>query len=136
MYIFILLYFIVAECRLVPSPGRCLDSQKKSVYTYSDKLGVCVEITGCYDFHDRNVWRTVDACNERCHVNVSVIPDLSNYDIALGKAPLTSLWFKIFHFSSFFTFGVSKNTYIKNYEYVMYVLFSLSHFVDLVNCKF
>ncbi|KAL4222804.1 hypothetical protein ACF0H5_018844 [Mactra antiquata] len=71
------------ECKLVPAPGRCLDSQKKSVYTYSDKLGICVEITGCYDFHDRNVWRTHQACNDRCHVNTTVTPDLTKYDIAL-----------------------------------------------------
>lgn len=78
--------YSVSECKLIPSPGRCLDSQKKSVWTYSDKLGICVEITGCYDFHDRNVWRSVRACNERCHVNITAITDLKDYDIALGKS--------------------------------------------------
>ncbi|KAH3719807.1 hypothetical protein DPMN_062682 [Dreissena polymorpha] len=58
----------------------------RNVFTFSEKLGVCVEINGCYDFHDRNVWETMTLCANRCHVNAPDVPDMSNYDIALGNS--------------------------------------------------
>jgi len=50
----------ISECQLNPTPGRCLPSEEETVWVYNTKLAACTELTGCYDFHDRNVWSSRD----------------------------------------------------------------------------
>ncbi|KAH3719805.1 hypothetical protein DPMN_062680 [Dreissena polymorpha] len=55
-----------------PTPGLCLDSQRKTFWTFSTKTNSCTRITGCFDIHDRNTWLTQVGCEKNCFKNDSV----------------------------------------------------------------
>ena len=63
----VFMFYFPTECQLNPTPGRCLIEEENTFWMYNTKLGVCVRITGCYDFHDRNVWSSEDRCRSKCN---------------------------------------------------------------------
>lgn len=58
--------FCFPECRLNPTPGVCRDSERQMYWTFSQKTGTCVQLTGCYTIRDRNVWLTRQMCRNNC----------------------------------------------------------------------
>ena len=61
-------FFPSTECKINPSPGRCSENEKRTFYSFSNKVGGCVEIYGCYTINDRNVWYTRHGCKRSCLV--------------------------------------------------------------------
>ncbi|KAH3719808.1 hypothetical protein DPMN_062683 [Dreissena polymorpha] len=47
-------------------PGMCQPENKRTFWSFSQKTGSCVQITGCYTVKDRNVWLSRDMCRNRC----------------------------------------------------------------------
>ena len=68
----------ISECQLNPTPGRCPLEEENTFWMYNTKLGVCVRITGCYDFHDRNVWSSEQRCQTKCNVGDmgTILPEI------------------------------------------------------------
>lgn len=76
------IYNHLSECQFVPSPGRCRETEKRRLWSYSTKIGACTELYGCYGIRDRNVFMTRVGCERSCFVTDSNDPSLSSY---LGK---------------------------------------------------
>lgn len=41
-------------------------SEQQTFWTFSQKTGTCVQLTGCYTIRDRNVWLTRQMCRNNC----------------------------------------------------------------------
>lgn len=54
------------DCRVVPSPGRCAQAEKRTFWSYSTKIGACTELYGCYGIRDRNVFQSRAFCERSC----------------------------------------------------------------------
>ena len=80
--------YIISECFINPSPGRCAPSQRRRFYSYSSKTRRCEEIMGCYSVRDRNVFLSRGGCSRVCAVdpNVTIIPlpDGPGMSVAVG----------------------------------------------------
>lgn len=81
----------VSECRLNPTPGVCRESEHRDFWTFSQKTGTCVQITGCYTIRDRNIWLTRQMCRNNCikkeyQTSSSVLP---NFLADATKGPST-----------------------------------------------
>ncbi|XP_060599372.1 uncharacterized protein LOC132752976 [Ruditapes philippinarum] len=54
------------QCYINPSPGRCNPSDRQSMWSFSTKTNDCQQIFGCYSVRDRNVFRTLNNCRDKC----------------------------------------------------------------------
>ena len=77
-----------SECYIIPSPGRCSQSQRRNFFTYSPKVNRCVRLRGCYSVKDRNVFLSNEGCDRTCSRNSSSVildPEYAGMDIASGE---------------------------------------------------
>lgn len=67
-----------------PTPGFCLENQRKTFWTFSTKTNSCTRIMGCFDIHDRNTWLSLDGCRRNCFKNESAVEENTGV-LPLGK---------------------------------------------------
>lgn len=91
--------FFFAECLINPTPGICLENQRKTFWTFSTKTNSCTRITGCFDIHDRNTWLTLNGCRNNCFKNESQEEPLGV--LPLGKSEI-SYWYEAVRFVYWF----------------------------------
>lgn len=94
LHVLIFIFLLFIECQINPSPGRCLESQQKTFWTFSSKTSACTRITGCYNIRDRNTWLTREACQSGCIINETDINDAR----PLGILYFTKFWNVFFSF--------------------------------------
>ena len=82
--------FTFPECHINPSPGRCLESQQKTFWTFSSKTSACTRVTGCYSIRDRNTWMTRAGCESGCIVNETQISETKPLGRTKNKETLCS----------------------------------------------